>query len=118
MPLQRRTHGHRRAIEKIRGEPRSALQGYPSGVPSAEPYRKQGYGLAIQTLASVLENITIGIGLSEIITACKELDANEITQTRNGIFVYPTALGERLIRLLTSNEAPEPRAPNPPPPPK
>lgn len=83
-----------------------------------EPNRKKGYGLAIQSIAVDLEKRLKGIGVGEIIQACAELEKHELAQTKNGIFVHPTPLGERLISVITGKEAPEIKVPKLPPPPK
>ncbi len=65
--------------------------------PRIEPSRRQGYGLAFQTLAADFENRAVTIGLGEIIQACQELERIGLVEIKNRIFVHPTALGERLI---------------------
>ena|ERR1700722_9293561 len=86
--------------------------------PRIEPNRKHGFGLAFQTLAADLESRRKGIGLGEIIKASQELEKNALAETKNGIFVHPTALGERLITIITGKEAPEVKVPKLPPLPK
>lgn len=85
--------------------------------PRIEPNRRQGYGLAFQTLAADLEGRMTGISLGEIIQACQELKQNGLVDIQHGIFVHPTALGERLIALISGQHAPAikvPKLPSPP----
>lgn len=86
--------------------------------PRIEPHRKQGYGLAFQTLAGDFENTKKPISVGEVILACKELEENGIVKTKNRIFVHPTPLGEKMIALITGDEAPELTVPKLKPPPK
>jgi hypothetical protein len=74
--------------------------------PRIEPSRRQGYGLAFQTLAADFENRAMTFGLSEIIQACQELERNGLVKIKNRIFVHPTDLGEHLIALMTGQQAP------------
>ena len=71
----------------------------------AEYAARQGYGLAFQTLAADFENRALNFDLGEIILACQELERNGLVEIKNRIFVHPTALGERLIALMTGQEA-------------
>ncbi len=74
--------------------------------PRIEPSRRQGYGLAFQTLAADFENREVPFGLDEIFQACQELERNGLVEIKNRIFVHPTALGERLVTLMTGQQAP------------
>jgi hypothetical protein len=63
-----------------------------------DPTRKNGEGLAFQSLYSVLdEQYTLG----EIRAACLELEKGGAVEIRNGIFAHPTELGEELITAVT-----------------
>ena len=73
--------------------------------PRLEPFRKQGYGLAFQTLDAGLEDCSLG----EIIQACEQLAKHDIVNIKHKIFVHPTQLGERLIGIITGQSAPEVR---------
>ena len=79
--------------------------------PRIEPNRKQGYGLAFQTLAADFDSRQMGIGLGEIIPACQELERHNIVEIKHRIFVQPTELGERLIGIITGQHAPEVKVP-------
>ena len=70
--------------------------------PRLDPSRKQGYGLAFQTLEVGLE----GFSLGDIILACKQLANRDIVKIKHEIFMHPTQLGERLIGILTGRSAP------------
>ena len=70
--------------------------------PRTEPNRKQGYGLAFQTLAADLDSFRLG----EIILACKQLEQRKLVEVKHKIFVHPTQLGERLIGIITGQSAP------------
>lgn len=83
--------------------------------PRIEPNRRQGYGLAFQTLAADLENRQTGIHLGEIIQACQELEQQRLVEVKHRIFVYPTPLGERLIGIITGQHAPLVEVPELPP---
>ena len=74
--------------------------------PRIEPSRRQGYGLAFQTLAADFENRGLTFSLGEIIQAGQELERNGLVQIKNGIFIHPTPLGERLIAFITGQQAP------------
>lgn len=74
--------------------------------PRIEPNRKQGYGLAFQTLAADFEGRRIGFSLGEIIRACEELEQNGVVEIKHRIFVHPTPLGERLVTLVSGRQAP------------
>jgi hypothetical protein len=52
------------------------------------------------------ENCALTIGLGEVIQACQELERNGLVEIQNRIFVHRTALGERLIALMTGQQAP------------
>lgn len=85
--------------------------------PRIEPNRKQGFGLAFQTLAADFEDQQKGITLGEIIQACQALEQQRIVEIKHRIFAYPTQLGERLIATMTGEHAPEvmvPELPSPP----
>lgn len=70
--------------------------------PRMEPNRRQGYGLAFQTLAADLDNSRLG----EIILACEQLEQRNLVEIKHKIFVHPTQLGERLIGIITGQSAP------------
>lgn len=70
--------------------------------PRMEPNRRQGYGLAFQTLAADLDNFRLG----EIILACEQLEQRNLVEIKHKIFVHPTQLGERLIGIITGQSAP------------
>ncbi len=74
--------------------------------PRLEPGRRQGYGLAFQTLAADFENRGRRFDLEQIMQACGELEDKGLIEVRNGIFARPTELGERLIGLVTGQQAP------------
>ncbi len=70
--------------------------------PRLEPGRKQGYGLAFQTLEVDLKSYNLG----EIVQACEQLEQRELVEVKHKIFVHPTQLGERLIGIITGQSAP------------
>lgn len=74
--------------------------------PRIEPNRKQGYGLAFQTLAADFEDRELGFSLGEIIQACEELEQNNLAEIKHRIFVHPTPLGERLVAVVAGRQAP------------
>ena len=74
--------------------------------PRIEPSRRQGFGLAFQTIAADFENRGIDFGLDEIMAACQELEHNGLVENKHRIFVHPTPLCERLISLMTGRMAP------------
>ena len=85
--------------------------------PRIEPARKQGFGLAFQTLSTDFESRHTGFTLGEIIQACQALEQQHIVEIKHRIFAYPTQLGERLIGVLTGQHTPEvlvPELPSPP----
>lgn len=70
--------------------------------PRMEPNRRQGFGLAFQTLAADLDSFRLG----EIILACEQLEQRNLVEIKHKIFVHPTQLGERLIGIITGQSAP------------
>ncbi|MBI2806990.1 MAG: hypothetical protein HYX68_18570 [Planctomycetes bacterium] len=86
--------------------------------PRIEPTRKKGYGLAYQTLAADFEQARKKFKFGEIILACKALEEQGLVKTKNEIFVHPTPVGEKLITILTGNQAAELQVPELPPLPK
>lgn len=85
--------------------------------PRIEPHRRQGYGLAFQTLAADFADRHINYGLGEVIQACEELQQRRIVDIKHRIFAHPTPLGERLIAILSGQEAAAvtiPKLPEPP----
>ncbi len=70
--------------------------------PRLEPGRKQGYGLAFQTLEVDLKSYNLG----EIVQACEQLQQHELVEVKHKIFVHPTQLGEHLIGIITGHNAP------------
>ena len=74
--------------------------------PRIEPNRKQGFGLAFQTLAADLDSRQAGISLGEIIRACEELERQALVEVKHRIFVHPKELGERLIGIIAGQDAP------------
>ncbi len=85
--------------------------------PRIEPHRRQGQALAFQTLAADFEEQKKGISLGEIIEACQELEQHHLVKIVNGIFVQPLLLGERLIVIITGQQAPVVKVPPLPAPP-
>src|SRR5947208_2017910 len=77
-----------------------------SAFPQIEPTRKQGYGLAFQTLAAEFASGGMGISLSEVMQACQELAQQNLVEIKHRIFVHPTPLGERLIAIVTGKSSP------------
>jgi hypothetical protein len=75
--------------------------------PRIEPNRRQGYGLAFQTMAADFENRGLAFNLGEIIQACQELKWNGLVDIKNRIFVHPTALGEHLVAIVSGQQAPD-----------
>ena len=84
-----------------------------SAFPEVEPARRAGYGLAVQTLTMHFYNKRLSHRLEEVDEACRELTDNGFFEIRNGIFVHPTELGERLIAAVTGRRPrpSEPRVP-------
>lgn len=78
-----------------------------------DPARKKGYGLAIQSLYSVLSE---KYDLAQIQEACNQLALGGAVEIKNGIFAHPTDLGEEIIAKLTEGHVPPPAVPpfNPP----
>lgn len=89
---------------------RDILKAYPE----VEPGRRPGYGLAVQTMHAHLGG---KYDLGTIAEACQEMERNGVVEIRHGIFVHPTALGERIIAHLTGRVAREKRLPAFPEPP-
>lgn len=85
--------------------------------PRLEPNRKLGYGLAFQTIAADFEDRSLGFGLTEIIRACEELEIKNIIEVKYRVFVRPTSLGERLISLISGQQASAVQVPELPAPP-
>jgi hypothetical protein len=73
--------------------------------PRLEPSRKQGYGLAFQTLAVDFERRPKGFDLGQIMEACQKLEQQGLVKIKNRIFAHPTPLGERLIGIITGQQA-------------
>jgi hypothetical protein len=73
--------------------------------PRLEPGRKQGYGLAFQTLAVDFESQHKGFDLGQIMQASQELERKGLVKIKHRIFAHPTALGERLIGIISGREA-------------
>ena len=73
--------------------------------PRLEPGRKQGYGLAFQTLAVDFDSRQKGFDLGQIMQACQELERQGLVKIKHRIFAYPTPLGERLIGIIAGQEA-------------
>lgn len=88
-----------------------------SAFPRIEPTRKAGYGLAFQTLASDFESRGIHFRLGDIIQACQQLQEHQFVEIKHRIFVHPTEKGERLIAILTGQQAAESKVPALPSPP-
>jgi hypothetical protein len=77
-----------------------------SAFPRIEPSRRQGDGLAFQTIAADFENLHKPYSLGLIIQACMQMEQKGLVVTKNLIFVHPTAVGERLIALVAGQSAP------------
>jgi hypothetical protein len=73
--------------------------------PRLEPGRKQGYGLAFQTLAADFDSHRMGFTLGQIMQACQGLAEQGIVEIKHRIFAHPTPLGERLIGIITGQLA-------------
>src|SRR5262245_35727394 len=86
--------------------------------PRIAPYRKKGFGLALQSIAADFEGNKKSAGISIIMTACHELEKNGLVEIKNEIFVHPTSVGEKLIELISGKQAPEVTVPKLPPVPK
>jgi hypothetical protein len=99
MPTDEQMRGYADALPPIYREILTAF-------PRIEPTRRQGYGLAFQTLAADFENRDVPFNLGEILQAGQELERNGLVEIKNRIFVHPTALGERLIALLIGQQGP------------
>lgn len=85
--------------------------------PRVDPARKKGYGLAIQTIYTGLENANKHYPLGEIRQACMNLSSSGVFEIRNEIFAHPTDLGEELIATLSGHAEPGvavPPFPSPP----
>lgn len=73
--------------------------------PRLEPGRRQGYGLAFQTLAVDFDDRRTGFDLGQIMQACQALERQGLVTIKNRIFAHPTPLGERLIGIIAGQEA-------------
>jgi hypothetical protein len=87
--------------------------------PATDPYRKIGFGLAIQTVHVALDGkYSLGI----LAQAINEMEKHGAVTISHGIFVHPTTLGESIIAQLTGHSATAqtvpPFSPPPPPPPE
>jgi hypothetical protein len=85
-----------------------------STFPQVDPQRKMGFGLALQTIMVALDE---KYSLGDIQIACAQLAGHDIVEIRNGIFVHPTDLGEKIISRLTGRPFPILKIPPLPPPP-
>jgi len=80
-----------------------------SAFPRLEPVRKEGYGLAYQTLSAELRD---RYSFDEIKTACEKMAAADVVLIRLGIFVCPTPLGEEIIAEIAGHKAPAQNVPD------
>ena len=80
-----------------------------SAFPRLEPGRKEGYGLAYQTLSAELRD---QYSFDEIKTACEKMAAADVVVIRLGIFVCPTPLGEEIIAEIVGRKAPAQHVPD------
>jgi len=80
-----------------------------SSFPRLEPGRKEGYGLAYQTLIADLRD---RYSFDEIKTACEKMAAANVVLVTLGIFVCPTPLGEEIIAEIVGHKAPVQHVPD------
>jgi hypothetical protein len=73
--------------------------------PRIEPTRRQGDGLAFQTLAVDFDSQGKGFSLGQIMQACEQLEQQGLIKTKHRIFAHPTPLGERIIGIITGQLA-------------
>ena len=67
------------------------------------PLRRSNWGVAIPTMFSVLaDKYTLG----EIREACDAMVRAGVLEIRNESFVYPTTIGDDLIRVINSDRKP------------
>ncbi len=62
------------------------------------PLRRPGYGVAFQTLYSVLSDKDYTLG--EIHEACVQMQKGGVLEIRNDIFAHPTPAGDELIEFV------------------
>lgn len=62
------------------------------------PLRRPGYGVAFQSLYSVLNDK--GYTLGQIREACVQMQKNGVVEIRNDIFAHPTPAGDELIEFV------------------
>ncbi len=95
-----------------------------SAFPAVEPDRHPGYGLA---LTSITTHVSVGTGRfsqsrfakanASLEVAAERLEEAGLVELRNGFFLHPTPLGERIITALTGHVPspdPVPDLPSPP----
>jgi hypothetical protein len=88
-----------------------------SAFPRLEPTRRQGYGLAFQTLNADFQDRGLDFGLPEIFAACEELQHKGMVEVKHRVFVHPTPLGEQLVAILSGGTSPRVKVPVLPSPP-
>ena len=62
------------------------------------PLKRPGFGVAIQSLYSVLSEKEYSLG--QIREACLKMQAGQVVEIRNDIFVHPTRIGDELIDFI------------------
>lgn len=62
------------------------------------PLRRPGYGVAFQTLYSVLNDK--GYTLGQVREACIQMEKGKVLEIRNDIFAHPTLVGDELIEFV------------------
>lgn len=65
------------------------------------PLKRPGYGVAFQSLYSVLNDK--GYSLGQIHEACVQMQKGGVVEIRNEIFAHPTPAGDELIALVNSD---------------
>jgi hypothetical protein len=73
--------------------------------PVIDPGRKAGYGLAAQTIAMHFANTGKSHSVGDVLAACMAFATSGFVEVKNGFFIHPTALGERLIAAVTGKPA-------------
>ncbi len=68
------------------------------------PLRRPEYGVAFQSLYSVLNDK--GYTLGQIREACIQMQKGGVLEIRNEIFAHPTAAGDELIEFVNHNRPP------------
>ena len=72
--------------------------------PRIAPYRRQGDGLAFQTIDADFEIRGKPYDIREIMLASENLERNGLVEVKNRLWVKPTENGERLIAIVAGEQ--------------